>query len=360
MKLGLFLMPCHPPEQDVYTGAQWDLDMIQWGDELGYSEAWIGEHFTSPWEPCPAPDLLIAQALTRTKQITLAPGSHLLPYHHPAELAHRVAFLDHLAQGRFMLGIGAGGIPTDLKLFDVEETNREMMWEALDIMIRLWTEDEPFEFRGKYWRVNQPETLHGVLGPHLKPFQQPHPPIGVAAFSAKSDTLRQAGRRGLMPMSLNLNPTYLDGHWEAVEAGARSAGRIADRRDWRILRDVFVAETDEEAMRWAVEGAMGDSYRRAWLPLYQEFHWTDLFKHSPDIADSDVTPEYLAEHTWIVGSPSTVTEKLEEFVERTGDFGTLLLLTYDYSDSPEPWKESLGLLANEVMPKLSDSAAVST
>jgi hypothetical protein len=82
MKLGLFLMPSHPPEREFKAGQEWDLEMLRIADRLGYDEAWIGEHFTSPWEPNPAPDLLIAQALMQTRRIVLAPGAHLLPYHH--------------------------------------------------------------------------------------------------------------------------------------------------------------------------------------------------------------------------------------------------------------------------------------
>ena len=94
MQYGLFLMPSHPPERDIFQGHQWDLDCLSLADDLGFSEAWIGEHFTSPWEPIPSPDLMIAQALMRTKNIRLATGVHLLPYHHPAELACRVAYLE--------------------------------------------------------------------------------------------------------------------------------------------------------------------------------------------------------------------------------------------------------------------------
>ena len=115
--------------------------MIRTADRLGYTEAWIGEHFTAPWEPNPAPDLLIAQALMQTSRIKLAPGAHLLPYHHPAELACRVAFMDHLAQGRYMLGIGASGLPSDWQLFCVDGVKgetREMTREALDIMLKIW------------------------------------------------------------------------------------------------------------------------------------------------------------------------------------------------------------------------------
>jgi hypothetical protein len=66
MKLGLFLMPSHPPERGLLAGQQWGFAVLREADRLGYSEAWIGEHFTSRWEPNPAPDLLIAQALNQT------------------------------------------------------------------------------------------------------------------------------------------------------------------------------------------------------------------------------------------------------------------------------------------------------
>ena len=137
MRYGMFMMPSHPPERELFQAHQWDWDCLCLADDLGYDEAWIGEHFTSPWEPIPAPDIMIAQALMRTKNIKLATGVHLLPYHHPAELAHRVAYLDHLAQGRFMFGIGSGGLPSDYTLFDVDGNageHREMTRESLDII----------------------------------------------------------------------------------------------------------------------------------------------------------------------------------------------------------------------------------
>ena len=67
MEIGIFLMPAHPPERSLYDATQWDLDIIELADQLGYVEAWVGEHFTVPWEPICAPDLLLAQALLRTK-----------------------------------------------------------------------------------------------------------------------------------------------------------------------------------------------------------------------------------------------------------------------------------------------------
>ena len=83
MKVGLFMMPAHPPKRGMYEAQNWDLDVLALADQLGYSEAWIGERFTAPWEPIPAPDLRIARALMRTKNIKLGTGGHLLPFHHP-------------------------------------------------------------------------------------------------------------------------------------------------------------------------------------------------------------------------------------------------------------------------------------
>jgi alkanesulfonate monooxygenase SsuD/methylene tetrahydromethanopterin reductase-like flavin-dependent oxidoreductase (luciferase family) len=65
--------------------------------------------------------------------------------------------------------------------------------------------------------------------------------------SKGSDTLKLAGEKGFLPMSLNLNPAYVGSHWEAVEIGAAKAGRTPDRGEWRMVREVFVADTDEEA-----------------------------------------------------------------------------------------------------------------
>ena len=356
MKLGLFLMPSHPPERSLYDGAQWDLEVLRRADALGYTEAWIGEHFTVAWEPCPAPDLLISRALAETQRIKLAPGAHILPYHHPAELAHRVAYLDHLAQGRLMLGVGASGIPSDWNMFCVDGmagVNRKMMWEALDIMLRLWTEDEPFTFKGDYWTVTRPEPmLGGLMAPHIRPFQQPHPPIGIAALTPKSDSLRICGRRGYMPLSLNLSDDYVAGHWEAIEQGATEAGRPADRSAWRVTRDVFVAETDEEAYRWCAGGTMARMMREYFIPVVRSFGMVSLLKHDPDVPDEDVTPEYLMRHCWLVGSVDTVVARIEQLAATTGGFGTLLQLGYDYVENPEPWFQSMELMATEVMPRV--------
>ena len=216
----------------LYTG--W----TSWGSD----EAWIGEHHTAVWEPHPSPDLLVAQALLQTKRLRIGPGGFLLPYHHPAELANRVAMLDHLSEGRLMFGVAASGLPTDWAMFNVDGmsgVNREMTREALDIILRMWSDEPSFTHHGKHWTVTKPEPMFGFLRPHLKPLQKPHPPIGVAGLSKNSDTLKMAGEHGFLPLSLNLNPAYVSTHWDAVEEGAKRTGRTPHRRDWRMVREVL-------------------------------------------------------------------------------------------------------------------------
>ncbi|MEE8291708.1 MAG: alkane 1-monooxygenase, partial [Candidatus Tectomicrobia bacterium] len=88
------------------------------------------------------------------------------------------------------------------------------------------------------------------------------------------------------------------------------------------------------------------------LPLLGAFGFTDYLKHDPDVPDADVTPEYCARHNWLVGSPSTVVERLEQIYHDVGGFGTLLLFCFDYRENPEAWHHSMQLLAKEVIPKV--------
>ena len=361
MEIGAFMMPSHPPERGLREGFKWDLEHIALCDRLGFSEAWIGEHFTAPWEPNPAPDLLIAQALQRTERIKLAAGAHLLPYHHPAELACRVAFLDHIAEGRFMFGVGAGGLPSDWAQFNVDGMNGEnrlMTREALEIILKLWSADEPFEYRGKYWNVNRIAPMYdGRLQVHIKPLQKPYPPIGIAGLTPRSDTLEMAGEFGFMPLSLNLSKDYLRDHWDSVVRGADRAQRVARRKDWRVVREVYIAETDAEARKLALNGMMGRTYREYLLPLFANFRLLSVFKHDQSVADSDVTPEYLVDHNWLVGSPKTVASKLAAMQDESGGFGTLLVINFDFMDEYSAWTASQTALMEEVLPQFNRRAA---
>ena len=118
MNVGYFTMPLHPPGPDITKTLDEDLDQIVTLDQLGYKEAWIGEHFTTVWENIPAPDLFIAKALALTENIVLGTGVTCMPNHNPFMIAHRIAQLDHMAHGRFYWGVGSGGFPVTSRSSD--------------------------------------------------------------------------------------------------------------------------------------------------------------------------------------------------------------------------------------------------
>ena len=119
-----------------------------------------------------------------------------------------------------------------------------------------------------------------------------------------------------------------------------------------MVREVFVADTDAEAMKLSAGAQMGRMMREYFLPLLGAFGFLEHLKHEPEVADADVTPDYCAQHNWIVGSPATAVRKIEQIYEQVGGFGCLLVFGFDYTENPQAWRRSLELLSKEVLPKV--------
>jgi len=147
-------------------------------------------------------------------------------------------------------------------------------------------------------------------GFYMKPYQKPHPPIGVAATSMGSTSIRLAGERGWIPMSSSLlAPIHLQDHWRMVEAGAAGAGREADRQQWRIGRDVFVAETSALARERARQ-VLGRNYVRHQYPNRYGSSQMAATKIDPSMPDEAVDVDYMMEHMWIVGDPQECADRI--------------------------------------------------
>jgi len=353
MRVGYFAMPLHPPGADPAATMEDDLEQLATLDRLGFQEAWIGEHFTAMWENIPCPDLFIARALGVTRSMKLATGVSCLPNHTPLMLAQRIAQLDQMARGRFYWGVGSGGFPGDFELFGVDPATGEQRGitrAVLDQVLALWDNPKPGVYESKHWRFRVPEPQPDIgLRLHLKPYQRPHPPIGVAGVNLNSDTLVLAGERGYIPMSINfVPPRILRTHWEAVETGARRTGRVPDRSTWRIARDVFVADTDAEARRQALSGPLARDYRDYFLRLLPKIRGLDLLKVDPAMSDADITLDYLLDNIWIVGDPHTVAQKLTQLAADIGGFGVLLVIAHEWRPRAA-WERSMTLLTKEVL-----------
>jgi alkanesulfonate monooxygenase SsuD/methylene tetrahydromethanopterin reductase-like flavin-dependent oxidoreductase (luciferase family) len=355
LKLGLFMMPTHPPGKPTVQCYDEDVELIKLADQLGFSEAFIGEHATMAWENIPAPDPFIARVAPETARIRLGTGVVLMPYHHPGNTANRIAQLDHLTRGRINFGVGISGVPTDLELFGVDPSDGrpgQMMMRAIDVILRLWTEDPPYDLPGEHWPIQiKSQNATTGLGRPLRPYQQPHPPIFIPGSGAQSRLMQTAGERGWYPMSTNFaHARVLLGHWAQYARGAGAAGRTPDRTCWRISRDVYVDETNQAARAFARDGSLGRTYEQYWFPLLKTL---DLATSDEGMPAADVTLDYLLDNLWLVGDPDEVARRIRDLHERVGGFGTLLMVTLDWDD-PERWRRSMRLLATEVMPRLAD------
>ncbi len=206
MNLSYFMMPLHGLEKDYHQQLLEDKEAIILADELGFAEAWVGEHYSSGLESITSPLMFLANLIPRTKQIKLATGVICMPQYHPATIAGQAAMFDHLCDGRFILGVGPGGLPSDFELFGTMDADRnEMFVESIDTVLKYWSTEPPYNFEGKYWKskIENWTVPELKLGYMVKPLQQPHPPIAVSAMSPHSGSMKLAGRRGWQPVSAN-------------------------------------------------------------------------------------------------------------------------------------------------------------
>ncbi|MEE2983669.1 MAG: LLM class flavin-dependent oxidoreductase [Pseudomonadota bacterium] len=359
MKLGYFMMPLHHIDRDYHETLNEDMEAIIYADELGYTEAWVGEHYSSAVEQITSPLMFHANLISRTKQIKLATGVICLPQYHPAVTAGQAAMFDHLSDGRFIMGVGPGGLLSDFELFGVMDEDRmEMMEEALDQILELWSTKPPYKLHGKHWTIEMKDwTHHDIkLGYVAKPLQQPHPPIAISAMSPASGSLKFAGRRGYIPVTANFIATWsAKTHWPAYCDGANEGGQTPDAEAWHVARSIFVADTDEEAAAFVAAG--DSSYTYYYEYLFTIFDRAD-FK-GPFVANQDDDPAELSANKVrdacvIHGSPESVARKLLALREEIGHFGTLLYAAHDWQDKAA-MKKSMRLMAEEVMPRVNQT-----
>jgi len=355
MQLGTFLMPVHPPEKPRTECFDEDVAFIVRADELGFTEAWCGHHVTLEWEPISANDVFMANLIARTQNIKLGIGVSILPQHHPANVAARIALLDHLSHGRVYWGFGQGGVPTDWELFNLPEppVQARMTAEAHEIILMLWTQDPPFHFDGEFWKIdmkNHSEELR--MGYPLRPYQQPHPPIGMTLMSGNSKGGTIGGERGYIPMSTNLvHQNTVAEHWKTYCLGARQAGLPEPSRDiWRISRSLYIGESNDEAWDFCLNSPFGHSFNYM-LTLLRNANMLDLVKPDPSMPDEEATVEYMLKELCIIGDKQSCLEQLEELSEVTGGFGTLLFLKHDFDDA-DRWHRCMQVLAEEIIPAL--------
>ena len=353
MKVGMFQTPFLPVERTAKEVFDWGVRQAVAAEEAGFTEYWVGEHATQNWEGIPSPELVIAAAATQTKSIKMGPLAHLLPYHHPATLAVQTSWMSQILKGRYMLGVANGAYPGDAELRGIKDLskNPKMLREAIEIMQLVW-KGEHFEFQGEFWKAGLPKADPAHPYRDVRPWGGTMP-MAMTGLSSPSPSINYAAEHGYMPVSVYSGNIFLRSHFEAYAKISAAHGHKSDLSMHRVVRDALIADTDAEAKRLALKGGMGRAWKEYLRPTYHRFNILAGLAHEANVNPNDMDEDYLAEHVWLVGSPKTVQDKIQRWVDELGGkFGTLLIYSYDYLDDPKPWEESMQRLAKEVIPKI--------
>jgi alkanesulfonate monooxygenase SsuD/methylene tetrahydromethanopterin reductase-like flavin-dependent oxidoreductase (luciferase family) len=178
MNLGFFTMPIHPLDKDWRLSLREDREAFLLADELGFTEAYVGEHVTDKAENITSCIAFIAWVAAATRQIRLGTGTINMPNTHPAAIAASMAMLDHMLDGRLIFGISPGGLLSDAELFGNLDANRnEMFLESINQVLEIWAGEPPYDLKGKYWNISTQKTLIKEIGQGYiaRPLQRPHP-----------------------------------------------------------------------------------------------------------------------------------------------------------------------------------------
>lgn len=348
MEFGLFSNGERANKVAAYSWEE-DLWEVLTAEKLGFTETWVAEHLGGrrpDAQPCA--DLFIMKAAALTKRMRFGPGIRPLPHYHPVQVAMEAAVCDHLTGGRYMAGFGGGiggtdslfqqrGVPHDRK------DSRAMAREAMDLIVKCWTEPAPFDFDGQYWQGRGIDVWP-------KPFQKPRMPVALAVTQTVSSA-ELAGRMGFLPLhSFHDVAASLREHTNAFVAGAKAAGRKPARSDIRVCRYIHVSDSVKKGKEEIRESIIPTIERRK-----RNFGWQFDKCLPPSGKLDDVTFDYLADSgVYFVGDPDTVYQRIKDLYDEIGGFGVLVFTAGKNIASRQQRQRSWRLFMQHVAPRLAE------
>ena len=341
MKFSFFMMPTHHPAENPTLAFHRDIDLIPFAESLGYDSFHIGEHHSGGWESIPSPEMALSMAAAKTGRIRLGTSVTNLPFHHPFQVAERIAFLDHLSYGRAILGIGPSSLVTDKKLFNIDSGRaRRMMSEAADVIVRLLEADDPISHKGEFWQFDDMRL-------QLKSYQQPRLPMALPTTGGL-EGLDLAARHDMelwTPCGLNRpGGGVFTSLWSDFEKACGREGKTANRNSWHLVSSFYLAESREKAWADVREGLMRET------GYFLSIGFKSLYQAYPDQPISEITAESAAERRdWVIGTPDDAIAWIKNKIEQNGQFGGVMLTTHEWAGSHK-LKHSLELFARYVIP----------
>ena len=321
------------------------LEQIELTERLNFNEAWFAEHHHSDYGMLASPNLMIAALARRTARLRFGNLVSVLPLYDPMRLAEECAMLDIMTGGRLNIGLGRGVPKDDMKHRLDRDTAQARFDEGIEILMRAWT-GETFSYSGKAWSYEE-------ISCRPQPLQKPHPPIYYGATSPDSPAM--VARRG---WNLALSRQPLANCAKAIEKYRAELVNLGSNThgDAIMVRDIYVADTDEQAWRESVPEIMRfwqlatDNYWRGETVSEADLtRFTERYAYYP----GGLTIKRLDEWgTSLIGSPETVVKQARAMIA-TAKPDSLVGMFQFGGLKHEQVMHSLELFGKKVMPALS-------
>ena len=318
LRFGIFLAPFHALNENPTNALDRDFELIEHLDRLGYEEAWIGEHHSGGFEIIASPEVFMAAAFERTKNIKIGTGVVSLPYHHPFMAVDRMIQLDHQSKGRAMFGVGPGALVGDAFRMGIDpSTQRDRMNEALDVILPL-LRGEIVSKKTDWFEVREAQI-------QLPCYTQPHIEMAVACARSPSGALA-AGKHGLGMLSIGGTSddalTHHANNWKICEETAIANKKHVDRKNWRVVTLAHIADTREQAL---------ENVKFGIEQFASYFREIATFPIVPDNIHN--AAEYLMENNMAcIGTPDDAIKYIEKLQIGTGGFGAYMELAHNWAD----------------------------
>lgn len=328
------------------------LDQVELADRLGIDHAWeVEHHFLEEYSHSSAPEVFLAAASQRTKNIRLGHGIVLLPpaYNPPARIAERIATLDLVSNGRVEFGTGESASRMELEGFGINPAERRAMWREVIEQVANMMVMEPYPgFQGQYFSM----PVRNVVP---KPVQKPHPPMWVAC--SNRDTIHLAAQLGLGALTFAFVDPAEARHWvtDYYETFKRECTPVTHVVNPNIaMVSSFSCHPDEqEALRRGTDGFRFFQFALGHFYAFGQHRpgRTNVWERYEAVRD-ELGTEQLGGGAGGIGTPAQLREHLQKFEEAGVD--QTVFIQQGGKNKHEHICEDLELFAKEVMPRFKE------
>lgn len=306
------------------------VEEVVYGEELGFSSAFIQERHLVKDCYWPSPLSIAAQFLARTSRIKIGTAVMILPFYHPARVAEEISTLDNLSGGRFIAGLALGYKADEFLLYGISMKDRGARFEEAMAIVKELLAKGRGKFEGKYFSLECADF-------EPKPFTKPYPSLWVGGWGPLM--LKRAavfGDAWFPGVSANLTQLL---ERKKVFLRHRQAAGLELPSEWPLIRDVVIAETSSQAH---------DLAKNFLHPFYHKVYaggWKHQFIPEDIASDFD----RLKEERFIIGDPDEVIAGIKHFEEKYG--ANNLICRFSFGDMPhENIMRELKLFSKFILP----------